>query len=60
MTGYEESRKAMIAALPTLKEVRYQAKREARSIVARVLLADDSIATIKAGPRGGLKILATF
>lgn len=46
------------ASLPTLKEVRAQAKREKRDIVARVLLADDTIATVKAGPRGGLRIMA--
>lgn len=59
-TGWEASRTAHIATLPTLKEVLFKAKREKRSIVERVLLADDTIATIKAGPRGGLKILAPF
>ena len=58
--GYSASRAAHIASLPTLKEVRFQAKREKRHIVARVLLADDTIATIQAGPRGGLKILANM
>ena len=58
MNGYQASLEAHKAQLPTLKDIRFQAKRERREIVARVLLADDTIATIKAGPRGGLKVLA--
>lgn len=60
MTGWEASRAANIAKLPTLKDVRFRAKHEKRTIVERVLLADDTVATIKAGPRGGLKIIAPF
>jgi hypothetical protein len=44
--------------LPTVAELRAQAKREKRDVVARALLADDTIATVKAGPRGGLRILS--
>lgn len=56
--GYSEQLAYAEANLPTLKDVRAQAKREKRDIVSRVLLADDTIATIKAGPRGGLRIMA--
>lgn len=58
MTGYQAQLEHAKRTLPTLKDVRAQAKREKRDIVERVLLADDTIATIKAGPRGGLRILA--
>lgn len=58
MTGYQAQLAHSKASLPFLKEIRSQAKREKRVVVARVLLADDTVATVKAGPRGGLKILA--
>ena len=58
MTGYQAQLAHSKATLPLLKEIRAQARREKRSIVARVLLADDTIATVSAGPRGGLRILA--
>ena len=58
MTGYQAQLAHSKAALPLLKEIRAQAKREKRDVVARVLLADDTVATVKAGPRGGIKILA--
>lgn len=58
LSGYDAANAALKAALPLLKDIRYRAKREKRSIVARVLLADDTIATVSAGPRGGLRILA--
>lgn len=57
-SAYFDHLKRLHAALPLLKDIRKQAKDEKRDIVARVLLADDTVATVKAGPRGGLKILA--
>lgn len=57
-SGYFAHLAHVKANLPTLKDIRAQAKREKRDIVARVLLADDTIATVKAGPRGGLRIMA--
>lgn len=39
--------------LPTFSEIRFKAMREKRTIVARVLRADDSVAVIRFGPRGG-------
>ena len=58
LTGYTEQLEHAKRTLPLLKEIRAQAKREGRDVVARVLLADDTIVTIKAGPRGGLRVLA--
>ena len=57
-SGYQMQLEHAKRTLPLLKEIRAQAKNEKRDVVARVLLADDTIATIKAGPRGGLRILA--
>lgn len=48
----------MSAAIPLFSEVRFRAMREKRIITATVLLADDSVATIKFGPRGGWKKLS--
>lgn len=42
-----------MADIPTFKEVWFTAKRERRVIVAAVLMADDTIRTVKFGPRGG-------
>lgn len=58
MNGYQAQLEHAKRTLPLLKDIRAQAKRENRDVVARVLLADDTIATVKAGPRGGLRILA--
>ena len=58
MSGYQAQMEHSKRTLPLLKDIRAQAKREKRDIVERVLLADDTIATVKAGPRGGLRILA--
>lgn len=55
--GYQAQLAHMRATLPLLRDIRFKAKREGRIIVARVLLADDTIATVKAGPRGGLRIM---
>lgn len=43
--------------LPTFGEVRRLAMRERRAIVAKVLRADDSVQTIRFGPRGGWSVL---
>jgi len=43
----------MSAALPAFKDVWFLARREKRAIVARVLMADDTIRTVRFGPRGG-------
>lgn len=40
-------------AAPTFSEIRFQAMREKRTITATVLMANDSIAIIRFGPRGG-------
>lgn len=47
-----------MSALPLFTEVRFRAMREKRAITATVLLANDSVATIKFGPRGGWKKIA--
>lgn len=58
--GYAAQLAYSRSQLPTLAEVRSKARREKREIVERVLMADDSVACIKAGPRGGLKIFGRF
>lgn len=45
-----------MSAIPTFKDVWFQAKRERREIVATVILADDTIAVVRFGPRGGHSI----
>ncbi len=47
----------MSAIFPLWKEVWLKAKRERREIVARVMMADDTIHLVKFGPRGGWKVL---
>jgi len=42
----------MIAA-PLFRDTRLRAKREKRVIVSLVLMADDSLRTVRFGPRGG-------
>jgi len=42
---------------PLWREVWFQAKRERRTITATVMLADDSIKTVRFGPRGGWKVI---
>ena len=46
----------MIAA-PTFRETLLRAKRERVSILAVVLMADDSIRTVEFGPRGGWRFV---
>lgn len=41
------------APLLTWREVWFRAKRERRQIIADVLMADDTVRTVKFGPRGG-------
>lgn len=43
--------------LPLFGEVRRLAMRERRVIVAKVLRADDSVQTVRFGPRGGWRVL---
>jgi hypothetical protein len=43
--------------LPLFGETRRRAMREKRLIVAEVMMADDSICTVRFGPRGGWKII---
>lgn len=43
----------MSALVPTFREIRFQAMREKRAITATVLMSDDSVATVRFGPRGG-------
>jgi len=40
----------------TLTQIRMMAKREKRTITAMVLFADDTVAIVEAGPRGGWRI----
>ena len=42
-----------MSALPLFWDVRFRAMREKRTIIAKVLRADDSVAVIRFGPRGG-------
>lgn len=48
-----------MSAISTLlwRDVWFQAKRERREIIATVMMADDSIRTVKFGPRGGWKFV---
>ena len=39
--------------LPLFSEIRRRAMRERRTIVAEVMMADDSIRKVRFGPRGG-------
>ena len=41
--------------LPFFSEIRFKAMREKRAIVAKVLMANDSVCLIRFGPRGGWK-----
>ena len=43
--------------LPLFAETRRKAIREKRSIVADVMMADDSIRRVRFGPRGGWKVI---
>ena len=45
------------ASIPLWRDVWFQAKREKRQIVATVMMYDDSIRTVKFGPRGGWKFV---
>ena len=58
VNGYDAQWQHAKSLMPTLAELRAQARREKRDVVARALLADDTVATVKAGPRGGLRILS--
>ena len=42
-------------SVPTFKEIWHMARKERRAIVATVMMADDSIAKVRIGPRGGWK-----
>ena len=41
----------------TLAEIRAKARRERAKVVALVILANDDLAIVEAGPRGGWRIL---
>lgn len=58
MSGYFEQLKHSRSNMDSLQSLKIRAMREKRFIVQRVILADDTIATVQAGPRGGHKILA--
>lgn len=47
-----------MSALLTLVEIKAKARRERVKVVALVIFADDQIALVEAGPRGGWKIIA--
>lgn len=40
---------------PTFKEIWHMARKEKRAIVATVMMADDSLITVRIGPRGAWK-----
>ena len=48
-----------MSAVLTFKEVRCAAMRERRTIETLVMLANDDIALVRFGPRGGHKVLRT-
>lgn len=58
MGGYFEQLKRSRSNMDSLQSLKIRAMREKRFIVQRVILADDTIAAVQAGPRGGHKILA--
>ena len=43
----------MSAAIPLFRDVWFAAKRERRTIVCIVMMADDSVRRVRFGPRGG-------
>lgn len=43
--------------IPLFKDIWFRARRNRTVIIAEVLMADDSIATIRFGPRGGWWII---
>lgn len=47
-----------MSAPMTLVEIRTKARRLRAKVVAMVIFADDQIAMVEAGPRGGWKIVA--
>jgi len=46
-----------MGALLTLAEIKAKARGERARIVAQVIFADDRIALVEAGPRGGWRII---
>jgi len=46
-----------VSAPLTLCEIRAQARKARAKVVALVILANDQLAIVEAGPRGGWKIL---
>jgi hypothetical protein len=44
-------------ALMTLTEIKAKARRERAKVVAPVILADDRVVTVEAGPRGGWRVV---
>jgi hypothetical protein len=47
-------------ALLTLTEIKAKARHKRAKVIATVILADDTIAKVEAGPRGGWKVLYAF
>jgi hypothetical protein len=46
-----------MSAVPTFSEIRHKARRDKVTIEAVVMLANDDLAIVRFGPRGGFKIL---
>jgi len=46
-----------MSAVPTFSEMRHKARREKATIETVVMLANDALALVRFGPRGGFKIL---
>ena len=47
----------MSAAPRSFREVWFQARREQRSIIAVVMMSNDSVCTVRFGPRGGWAVV---
>jgi hypothetical protein len=47
-----------VSAPLTLAEIKAQARRERAKVVALVILANDDLAIVEAGPRGGWRIVS--
>jgi len=49
-----------MSAIPTFPEMRWKARRQKTTIEAVVMLANDALAIVRFGPRGGFRILSHY
>jgi hypothetical protein len=49
-----------MSAFPSFSEIRFKAKRQRVTIEAVVMLANDDLALVRFGPRGGHKIIKRY